>query len=224
MKTLLSKIKPFFDKVVAFYKKISDIATPTLVLTVICIVVTLSLSSANALTYKKIENLAIKNQNNAMAKLMEGDYESATFTANDQDVDYTIVKKDGKIIGYIFKTSAKGYGGEISVMTAVNPDASVAAVEILDASGETPGLGQNVTKENFYKQYEGRPHDVVVVKGGNADKVKNEIDAVTGATISSKAVTKAVNTAIEYATAVIESSDEAAVILVDLLPEGEKLK
>ena len=224
MKELLNKIKPFTDKIKKLYKKYSDIATPTAVLAIICIVVTLALSSTNLLTKDKIAELQLENEKAAMAKVMKGDYESATLTVNEQLVDYTIVKKDGKIIGYIFKTSAKGYGGEISVMTAINPDASVAAVEILDASGETPGLGQNVTSEDFYSQYNGRPHDVVVVKGGNADKLKNEIDAVTGATISSKAVTEAVNQAIEYATAVIESSDEAAVILEDLLPEGEELK
>ena len=66
MKELLNKIKPIFDKVVEFYKKISDVATPTLVLSVICIVVTLALSSANALTHKKIEALAIENQNKAI--------------------------------------------------------------------------------------------------------------------------------------------------------------
>lgn len=208
MKELLNKIKPFTDKIVKLYKKYSDIATPTAVLTIICIVVTLALSSANLLTEDTIKELQIQNENAAMAKLMEGDYESATFTANDQDVDYTIVKKDGKIIGYIFKTSAKGYGGEISVMTAVKPDASVAAVEILDASSETPGLGQNVTKKDFYGEYKDKSHGIVVVKGGNADTTKNEIDAVTGATISSKAVTTAVNQALEYANKIITKGDE----------------
>ena len=80
MKELLNKIKPIFDKVVEFYKKISDVATPTLVLSVICIVVTLALSSANALTHKKIEALAIENQNKAMAKLIEADeYQEKNF-------------------------------------------------------------------------------------------------------------------------------------------------
>lgn len=225
MKQLLEKIKPFWNKVTALYKKISDVATPTAVLAIICVVVTLALSSANLLTKDTIAELQLKNEKAAMKKLMDGEYESATFTFEDNEINYNIVKKDGKTIGYIFKTSAKGYGGEIQVMTAVNPDASVAAVEILDASNETPGLGQNVTKENFYSQYNGRPHDIVVVKGGNADKQKNEIDAVTGATISSKAVTKAVNTAIEYATAIIESNDVVEVIIEELfLPEGDELK
>ena len=224
MKELLNKIKPFTDKIVKLYKKHSDIATPTAVLAIICIVVTLALSSTNLLTKDKIAELQLENEKLAMAKLMDGEYTAAVFIFEDSKIDYHMVRKDGKLIGFIFKTSAKGYGGEIQVMTAVNPDATVAAVEILDASGETPGLGQNVTSEDFYSQYNGRPHDVVVVKGGNADKLKNEIDAVTGATISSKAVTEAVNTAVEYATAIIESDDVVEVIIEELLPEGDELK
>ena len=207
-KPILAKTKPFTDKIVAFFKKHSDIARPTAVLTIICIVVTLALSSANLLTKDTIAELQLENEKKAMEKLMKGEYEPATMFVNEQKVDYHIVTKDGKTIGYIFKTTAKGYGGEISVMTAVNPDASVAAVEILDASSETPGLGQNVTNESFYKQYEGRPHNVVAIKGGNADAAKNEINAVTGATISSKAVTTAVNQALEYANEIIAKGDE----------------
>lgn len=224
MKKLLNKIKPFWDKVTDFYKKISDIATPTAVLTIICIVVTLALSSANALTHKKIENLSIENQNKAMSKLMDGDYIKTTKTINNEEITYHVVEKDGKTIGYIFITSAKGYGDTIQVMTAINLDASVAAVEILDASGETPGLGQNITKESFYSQYTGHSHDITVVKGGSADKAKNEINAVTGATISSKAVTNAVNQAIDYTIKIIESNDETSTVTEELLTEGDELK
>ena len=138
-------MKELLNKIVSFYKKISDIATPTAVLTIICIVVTLALSSANLLTEDTIKELQVQNEKAAMSKVMEGEYQETTITIDDHEITYNIVKKDDKIIGYIFKTSAKGYGGEISVMTAVNYDATVAAVEILDASGETPGLGQNVT-------------------------------------------------------------------------------
>lgn len=218
-------MKELLNKIVSFYKKISDIATPTAVLTIICIVVTLALSSANLLTEDTIKELQVQNEKAAMSKVMEGEYQETTITIDDHEITYNIVKKDDKIIGYIFKTSAKGYGGEISVMTAVNYDATVAAVEILDASGETPGLGQNVTNADWYAQFEGRPHDVVAIKGGGAEKVNNEIDAVTGATISSKAVTKAVNDAIDYAIKIIESNDDdTAIIIEGFLPEGDELK
>ena len=210
MKELLNKIKPIFDKLVEFYKKISDVATPTLVLSVICIVVTLALSSANALTHKKIEALAIENQNKAMAKLIEADeYHELPANTSFGDITYNAAIKDGNTIGCIFVTEAKGYGGTVSVMTAVDMDGKILAVEILAADNETPGLGQNVTKPDWYAQFSGLKGDITVIKGGSANTDNNEINAVTGATISSKAVTSAVNKALDYANEVIVKGDES---------------
>ena len=80
------------------------------------------------------------------------------------------------------------------VMTAIDPELSIIGIKILDASGETPGLGQNVTKESFYGQFKG--------KG-------NKINAVTGASISSKAVTDAVNEAYKYASEILAKGAES---------------
>lgn len=219
-------MKKILDKIIAFYRKISDVATPTAILAIICIVVTLALSSANLLTKDAIKELKIKNENAARQKLMDGNYEEAKITVDGNEINYHIVKNktDDRIVGYIFKTAAKGYGGEITVMTAVKADASVAAVEILDASGETPGLGQNVTKKDFYTRFYGMSGDIVAAKAGTADKGKNEINACTGATISSKAVTAAVNKAIDYTIHIIESSDGVATIVKKFLPKGDELK
>ncbi len=208
MKELLNKIKPILNNIVAFYKKISDVATPTSVLAIICVVVTLALSSANALTHKKIEALATQTKNSAMEKLIKADeyHELQAITAFG-DVTYNAAIKNGDTIGCIFTVSAKGYGGDIQVMTAVNMNGTVAAVEILDASGETPGLGQNVTKETFYSQFAGLKKGVTVIKGGAANIENNEINAVTGATISSKAVTSAVNQALDYAEEILVKGD-----------------
>ena len=197
-----------FEKIKSFYKSNSEVITPTAVLAVICIVVTLALSSANLLTYKKIDALAKETQEKAMAKVMSGEYEEITKNIGDDEVTYNVVRKDGVVIGYIFTTSAKGYGGEVSVMTAVKTDLTVAAIEILDASGETPGLGQNVTKASWYKQFAAHTNDISVVKSG-ANNEKNEIDAVTGATISSKAVTSAVNQALDYAKEIMAKGDKS---------------
>ena len=81
-------------------------------------------------------------------------------------------------------------------MTAINPDKTVKAIKILSADDETPGLGQNVLKSDFAKQYSGLKNEISVVKNG-ADGNKNEVNAVTGATRSSKAVTNAVNKALK---------------------------
>lgn len=206
------------EKIKAFFKTNSEIVTPTAVLAIICVVVTLALSSTNLMTAGKIEALAIETQNKAMAKLMEGEYEEITemLTLDKIEVTYNIVKKDEQVIGYIFTTSAKGYGGDIQVMTAVNSDGTVAAIEILDASGETPGLGQNVTKASFYDQFKGLEKGISVIKGGTANTENNEINAVTGATISSKAVTKAVDEALLYANWVIEKEDVEVVSVEEI--------
>ena len=82
-------------------------------------------------------------------------------------------------------------------MTAVDLEGEILAVDILDVTGETPGLGQNAAKEGFYSQFAGKNDKITVVKNG-ADEDAGEINAVTGATISSKAVTSAVNKALEY--------------------------
>lgn len=201
-------MKELLNKIVAFYKKISDIATPTAVLAIICVVVTLALSSANALTHKKIEALAIENQNKAMAKLIEADeYHELPANTSFGDITYNAAIKDGDTIGCIFVTKAKGYGGTVSVMTAVDMDGKIIAVEILAAADETPGLGQNVTKPDWCAQFTGLKENITVIKGGSANADNNEINAVTGATISSKAVTSAVNQALDYANEIIAKGD-----------------
>ena len=95
-------------------------------------------------------------------------------------------------------------------MTAILPDKSIKAVEILDVSSETPGLGQNAAKESFYGQFSGISggSDITVVKSGGGDML--QINAITGATITSRAVTKAVNEARKYSEKILpeEADDE----------------
>ena len=199
----------FFDKIKSFFKSNFEIITPTAVLTIICVVVTLALSSTNLLTAGKIEALAIETQNKAMAKLIEADeYHELPATTSFGDITYNAAIRDGDTIGCIFVTEANGYGGVVSVMTAVDMEGKVIAVEILAAADETPGLGQNVTKEYFYTRFNGMSGDIVVQKAGTAKKENNEIDAVTGATISSEAVKTAVNQALDYAAEIIAKGDE----------------
>lgn len=197
----------FIEKLKIFIKNNLDIIKPTAVLTVICLVVTLTLSLANLVTTKKIEERAKQTQMQAMSKVLDGEYTKFTENINGSDVDYYLTKKDGKTLGFIFTVERKGYGGNISVMTAVKTDGTVAAVQIVSADNETVGLGKNVTKEAFYHQFTGLSGDITAKKFGTANKQNNEIDAVTGATISSKAVTDAVNTALEYAEQIIAKGD-----------------
>ena len=201
----MSKI---LDKIKSFFKANSEVITPTAVLAIICVVVTLALSSTNLLTAGKIEALAIETQNKAMEKLIEADeYHELPATTSFGDITYYAAIKGGDTVGCIFVTEANGYGGIVSVMTAVDMEGKIVAVEILEATDETPGLGQNVTKPDWYSQFGGLKGDITVIKGGSANTENNEVNAVTGATISSKAVTTAVNQALDYAEEIIAKGD-----------------
>lgn len=208
MNKIIDKVKSFF--------KTDEIVIPTAVLVIICLVITLALSGTNLLTKNKIANLEIQKKNTAMQKLILADeFKEEVITVQNNEtgetteVKYNTALKDGSVSGYIFTVAAKGYAGDISVMTAVDTKGSVIAIEILDASGETPGLGQNVTKPGWYSQFNGLKEGITVIKGGSANAANNEINAVTGATLSSKGVTKAVNQALDYADEILAKGDKS---------------
>lgn len=177
----------------AIKKNREDIIKPVGVLLAICIIIPLALSVTNKVTAKKIAELEKENSKKNMQGLVSADdFEKCS----DGGIEYYAAIKGGETAAYIFTESAKGYGGDVSVMTAVKPDGTVAGVAILDVSNETPGLGQNAAKESFYSQYAGLKKGVSLLKNG-AKAENNEVDAVTGATITSTAVTRAVNTALD---------------------------
>ena len=115
------------------------------------------------------------------------EYESVTINEILEAVD-----ADGSILGYVVSvTSGSGYGGDISLTVGVDLDGSITGVEITESS-ETVGLGANASEESFRSQYVGKQVDhFVVTKNGSQND--NEIDAISGATITSNAVTDAVN-------------------------------
>ncbi len=169
-----------------------NIFVPVVTLLIICCVTTALLALTNAVTK---EPIAKNNAEKADALRYSVFPEASGFEK--QDGYYTAVK-NSEIIGYIFETSAKGYGGDIEVLTGITADGAVAGVEIM-SHGETPGLGANCTNESFkgqFKESAPKSNGYSVTKG-NANYQNGEIDAITGATISSKAVTSAVNEALE---------------------------
>ena len=99
----------------------------------------------------------------------------------------------GTAVGYIVPAKTKGYGGEIKLLVAVTPDEHVIDYKIL-AHNETPGLGDNAAKEPFRGKIRGKDaaHLVVTKDKGNTE----DVQAMTGATISSRAVTRGVKSAV----------------------------
>ena len=126
----------------------------------------------------------------AAAKEAEGKYGNTVV-----DDVYTALDASGSVVGYIVNVTNKdGFGGEIAACVGLDTEGAVTGLEFLSIE-ETAGLGMNAKEESFRSQYVGPAVDEfsVTKEGKSAD---NEIQALSGATITSKAVTCAVNTAI----------------------------
>lgn len=106
---------------------------------------------------------------------------------------YEGIDKSGKVTGYAFKAKGYGYQGEIEIIAAVDAGLKeLKGMEVLESS-ETPGLGAKITEEPFKKQFRRLSvlPEIIFTKGGVSKS--NEIQAITGATISTKAVVEILN-------------------------------
>ena len=176
--------------------KAKEIIVPAVSLFLICVVVTALLALTNAVTAPKIDALAVETQEASKKQVLSS---AASFSDEKQiekdGVSYTYydgLASDGSVMGYVFVTSAKGYGGDISVMVGVLGDGTVAGVNILSIN-ETAGLGMNAENQSFLDQFLGKSGEIGVAKNNPSD---TEIQALTGATITSRAMATAVNTAL----------------------------
>ena len=176
--------------------KAKEIIVPAVSLFLICVVVTALLALTNAVTAPKIDALAVETQEASKKQVLSS---AASFSEEKQiekdGVSYTYydgLDSDGSVMGYVFVTSAKGYGGDISVMVGVLGDGTVAGANILSIN-ETAGLGMNAKNQSFLDQFLGKSGEIGVAKNNPSD---TEIQALTGATITSSAMATAVNTAL----------------------------
>lgn len=175
-----------------------EVLVPSVSLFVISLIVTLLLAVTNNITAPLIEKLSVETEietrKTVLADASYFDDENKTVTLDGTEYTYCVgLDAEKNVVGYIFTTSTKGYGGEVKVMTGVSADGKVTGVEALSLS-ETAGLGMNAKNESFRNQYIGKSGEIGVAK--NSPK-ENEIQALTGATITSSAFTDAVNIALE---------------------------
>ena len=98
--------------------------------------------------------------------------------------------------GYVVTATDKdGFGGSIQVTVGIQSDGTVNGISILSIN-ETAGLGMKAAESSFYGQYEGKQTEKFVVSKDGGDG--EPIDALSGATITSRSVTGAVNAALGY--------------------------
>lgn len=157
--------------------------------------------AAETAAYKAVYADAVEFQStDALTAAVE---DCATILANSNTEGITInsayeaVDASGNVIGYVMSaTSSKGFGGDIQISLGVTNEGQVTGIEFLVLS-ETAGLGMKAEEPEFKDQFVGKTVDSFeVVK---ADAGENQINAISGATITSKAVNNAVNASIYFA-------------------------
>ena len=176
---------------------IKKIIGPAAALTIICVVVTALLAGTNYITKDIVAERAAATAEASRKQVLPAaaSFEEVTI-AEEENGMYAGLDAAGEVVGYVFETSGKGYGGAVNVMTGMTKDGEITAVTLVSHS-ETPGLGAKAGNDAFISQYQGAAPEGGFAVTKTAPTADNQVQAVTGATITSKAVTSAVNEAIE---------------------------
>ena len=145
-----------------------------LVLAIICIVAAGLLATVNALTKSKILAQAQAEEGNSLKEVIAEGVEFDAVKSGNDIIYYKAYNKAGKLIGVAFKASGKGYSSIIETMVGMLKDGTITAIKVL-SHNETPGLGARVSEPGFTGQFTNK-------------KDLSKVEAITGATISSKAV------------------------------------
>lgn len=157
--------------------------------------------AANNKAYKAVfpeaETFESDDALTAAVEACNGELASGSFGSVQVDSVLLAVDAAGSQLGYVVNsTSNESYGGAVRLSVGMEADGTVKGIEILEIS-DTPGLGLKAEEPEFKDQFVGKNSEgLTVVKGGNAGE--DQIDSISGATITSSAVTNAVNAAMYY--------------------------
>ena len=180
----------------------------TLILTIITVVAGLGLGLVYEVTKEPIARTEEQAKKEAWQtvfsdvsledfKAVDVDKEAADKTAADLGIKATVDEVcEAADEGYVVTvTDKEGYGGDIQITVGITADGTISGVVFLSIS-ETAGLGMKATNSSFYSQYVGKQTDKFYVSkdGGEGEP----IDAISGASFTSRAVTGAVNAALAY--------------------------
>ena len=119
----------------------------------------------------------------------------------------------GRLDGWVVKTSGQGYAERIDLLVGIDPSATVITGVYILEQKETPGLGNKIISSHWRSQFANRKTDQPLVVTKRGDGGPHTIDAITGATISSRSVTRIVNRAVrdlksDLAAAHLEGNDQ----------------
>lgn len=167
-------------------------------LTIACLISGCIIAGTYFITADTAVKASLKMRDETMKTMVEG---STSIKEIDGKDGWYEVYKDSDLLGYIVPSDTRGYGGTMELLVAVDKDLKVITFKIV-TSKETPGLGSNASEEPFTSQFVGKTEEHLTVTKDPSDT--EDVQAISGATISSKAVTLGVKNAVEEMKAYLE--------------------
>jgi len=167
-----------------------------------CAVATALLAYVNSITKPLIDEHQRTAAEQTMSKLIpEAVFEPVTIHTEKDSLVYYIAKdqKTGEIKGYTFTAVKPGYSSMVKTMAAIDTNFKIINIQVIEQS-ETPGLGANCTKPEFSAKFTGLSADDLVV-----DRDGGKFVSLTGATITTRAVTNSLRDAIKLIQKDVES-------------------
>lgn len=167
-------------------------------LTVVCLVCSTILGFVYKSTAEPIRKAEIAKTNASIGEVVPAfdntpSEEDTVVTVGGNSYSVFIAKNGGDIVGYAIKSHSTGFGGVINLMVGVTPDRMIYNTSVISMS-ETPGLGARIVPYGkFNAQFKGWNPDKKVLK---VKKDGGDVDAITAATITSRAFTAAINNAL----------------------------
>jgi len=165
-------------------------------LAVICAIASGLLASVNALTKSRIIAQAQAEEDAGLKEVLPEAAHFEPVKSQDNIIYYNGHDKEGRLIGVAFKAAGKGYSSIVETVAGMKSDGTITGIKVV-SQNETPGLGSGVTEPGFTGQFSGRSIAEL-----------NKVQAITGATISSKAVIDSVKRKAEEINKLI-SNDKA---------------
>ena len=184
-----------------------NIAVITIKLLVITIIAGLVLGVVNAMTKEPIAAQEAKAADEARKAAFS---EASSFELIDIEIPekyaiiqniYNALDENGKPLGVTAAVITKGFNAGLNLTVGIGADGTIKGV-IVGSHEETPGLGAKAAEPAFQDQFKGKSYATALFAKKAADK-ENDIQAITGATITSKGVTDAVNITAKFYTEMI---------------------
>ena len=166
-----------------------------LTLAIICIVASGLLAGVNVLTKHRITAQAQAEEDSSLKEVLPAAESFLPVKSGEEIIYYKALDKEKNLLGVAFRASGKGYSSSIETMVGMLKDGTIKAIKVL-SQNETPGLGARVAESSFTGRF--------------SDKKAQDlsaVEAITGATISSRAVIDSVKKKAQEIKARVDSGE-----------------